>query len=268
MGRRPQDGRVEHSRQADVAGELGLARDLGPGVRARDRLPGYGVGGPGLDGGLAVRTDLDAPAADELGVGRPAGRFLGDADGAVPGLQGLFGRPQPGRGQLDQDAAGLGRRLAQGRPEVLGAARAERARVVRAEVRVAHDHVHGLERDVELLGQHHGQGGHDALAHLDLAGEAGHPAVRADREVGVEVLGIASVGAAGAADLGLEAVPDGEEDDQAAAGELEEVPPLEGRAVRAVAEHRELIVPGSEGSIALHGRSPSSSYSGRPPGRP
>jgi hypothetical protein len=96
---------------------------------------------------------------------------------------------------------------------------------VGTESRVAHDHVHRLERDVELLGQHHGQRGDDALAHLDLTGETGHPAVRADLEIGVGVVGVA---AAPRALLQGQAVADREEDDEAAAGQFEEFAALEG----------------------------------------
>ena len=266
VGRRPEDRGVEHAGQPDVAGESGLARDLGPGVGAQRRLAGDAVLGVVLDGGLVLQADLDLAPADELGVRRLFGRVLRVVDGAVLGEEGVLGDAEARGGQLEEDAAGFGRRLPQGRPEVLGAARAEGARVVGAEVRVAHDHVHRVERDVELLGQHHGQRGDDALAHLDLAGEAGDAAVGTDLEIGVGVVGVAAVGAARSADLGVGAVAGREEDDEAAAGELEELAALEGRP--GIGAHRVFVVAGFEGLIALHGRPPSSSSFGRPRGRP
>ncbi len=190
--------------------------------------------GDGLDRRLLLQADLDLFAADEVGVGRFFRRRLEDVDGAVLGREGVFRRPELGRGQTDEDAAGFGRGLAQSRPEILDAARPECAAVVRTDGRVAHDHVDGGERHVELFGQHHLEGRERALAQFDLAGEAGHAAVGADLEVGVGVVGIALALALAAlsALLSVQAVAGREEDDEAAAGELEEVAALEGHLVR------------------------------------
>ena len=77
--------------------------------------------------------------------------------------------------------------------------------------------------DIDLVGQHLGQRRDDALALLDLAGEAGDAAVGADPEKGVEIVG--KIAASTAAALGLKhgAVAEAEENDDPAAEGLEKI---------------------------------------------
>ena len=55
VGRRPQDLRVEHAGQADVARVLGLAGDFFPAIPAQQRLPEILNSETSLRDGLAVR---------------------------------------------------------------------------------------------------------------------------------------------------------------------------------------------------------------------
>ena len=82
-----------------------------------------------------------------------------------------------------------------------------------------------LEGDVEFFGEHLSQGGRVRLAHLDLAGIARDAAVLADLQVGVEVGGILALPAPFLPER--EDVLDAKEDEDAAAGELHELAPIQ-----------------------------------------
>ena len=106
VGRRPEDLGVEHAGQPDVAGVLGLARDLVQGVPRGRRLAHDLELGRRLQGGLLRR-----PPGDRLAPG-PARRrstfvlgLVAVEDRAVPGLEPLLG-----------NAELLGGQLASGRP--------------------------------------------------------------------------------------------------------------------------------------------------------
>ena len=73
-------------------------------------------------------------------------------------------------------------RRAQHRSKCARGERPPRPRVPRAPVGVAQDHLHRVQGHAQLVGGHLGLGGHDPLAHLDLPGEEGHPAVGATEE--------------------------------------------------------------------------------------
>ena len=269
MGGGPDDRGVKHAGDSDVARELGLAGDFCAGVGSQGWLARDRVRGDGLDRRLLFEADFDLLAADEVGVSHFPRRRGEDEDRAVLRGQRIFGRPEPGRGQANEDAARFGRGLAQSRPEILDAPRPERAGVIGAEGRIAHDHVDRGERHVELLGQHHLERREGALAHLDLAGETGHAVIGADLEVGVGVVGITL--AALSALLTVQAVADRENDEETSAGELEELATLEGSLVAMAVGpgHRVFVVLDAGLDLnGLHGPSPSSSWPGRPAGRP
>ena len=102
--------------------------------------------------------------------------------------------------------------------------RTERAHVPGTALGVAHDDVHGLQRRLQFFGQHLRQGGNRPLAHLDLAGETGHPAILADPQEGIEVGRQAPPPALAAALLRQRPIAQRDKDEDAAAQAFEETP--------------------------------------------
>ena len=94
--------------------------------------------------------------------------------------------------QLDEHSPGLGSGLSQGRTEILGATGSERPAVIGTEIGVSHDHVNAIQGHIQLLCQHLGQRGVDALSHLDFAGKTGNAAVLSDPKIGIEIFGISA----------------------------------------------------------------------------
>ena len=140
-------------------------------------------------------------------------------------LQPVRGDAQPFGGERRQYQPCLGGGGTQRRAEHAGREGAEGAHVPRAAVGVAQHHVDGGEVDAEFLGHHLRLGRHDALAHLDLAGEDRDAAVPADHEVGVEVLRIEAPGLVRQQGRGVEA----DQHDDAAPEELQEGTAVEAR---------------------------------------
>ncbi len=132
------------------------------------------------------------------------------------------GHPELLRREAREDASPLGRRGAQRRAEHAGGERAESPHVPRAAVGVAHHHVDRRERHAELVGRHLGLRSHDALAHLDLAGEDGDAPVGADQQIGVQIFGI-DLSPLRKELFGTES----DEDRDAAADQAEERPPVD-----------------------------------------
>ncbi len=93
------------------------------------------------------------------------------------------------RRHLQEHAPGLGRRLSHGDAEEPGAERTEGTIVERTEIGVAHHHVDRLQFHLELLGEHLGKRGDDALAHFDFPREQLDPAVCLDAQEGIEIVG-------------------------------------------------------------------------------
>jgi hypothetical protein len=226
VGGRPQDLCMQHAGQLDVAGELGLAGDLLPGVPAGERFADEFELRRFLDDGSG-HVPLDPLPLGQRRVGHPALRIGLHEDGAIGRGQPLHRFLELLRGQLQQHPPPFRAGGPQRRSEEPRGHGAERAHVPRAEVGVAHDHVDALQRDVQLVGQFLGQGGDGALAHLDLAGEAGDPAVLADPQEGVEVGGQLRPGGPSGGLLPQEdIVPEGHRHQDPAAG-FEEVAPVQ-----------------------------------------
>ena len=229
VGRRAQDARVQRAGRHDVAGVLRLAGDLLHRVAARRRRAHDREVRDLLERRPAVETPLDARARGQLAVAH-ALRAIGPGhDHAVAPLEVAGGHLQPLGGHLHQDCPRLGGGRAQHGAELPDAQRPERAHVPRTQVGVAHDDVHGHQRDVQLLGGELGQRRHRALPHLDLADEARDTAVGTDVQVGVQVGGIA-LAARGKPGWLLPADKrlDREDHEQARRGQLQEAAPVDG----------------------------------------
>ena len=80
-------------------------------------------------------------------------------------------------------------RLVTGQENVAERLRTERILLFRLVVSVADAAHTSLSNQFQFVSEHLRQRGHDALAHLDLAGEASDHAVPADAQEGVEVRG-------------------------------------------------------------------------------
>ena len=224
VGGRTQETGVEGAGREEVRRVAGGARHLRSPVLAGRVLADQGELGDGLRFHV-LEVPLDAPTLHQLAVGHVPGGIPRHGDQSLPHLQASHGDTELFGGQVDQDRPGLGRRAPQDRAELPDAQGAPGSAVPGTEVRVAHEHVHPLQGDIQFLRRQHGQGGHGALAHLDLAHEAAHPAVRADLQVGVEVLGI--TGPLGHL-LGLLEGGQREADEEAhCPGGLEEVPAVD-----------------------------------------
>ena len=190
VGRRTEDAGVEEALGPHVSGVMRGAGDLLPAIEPARRLSHHLELGHRAEHRLLVDQAGDLLALGELGVGHLAVRAPLDGDDAVLDDQIGFRGAQLRRRQVEQDGAPLGRGGAEGRPEHAGGERAEGPHVPRTEIGIAEHHVDRFERHAELFGGHLGLRGEDPLAHLDLAGEDGDAAVRADPQIGVEILGI------------------------------------------------------------------------------
>jgi len=221
---RPQDLGVEHPLQPDVAGEHRPARHLLPRVAAGERFA-HELELRRLLDRHAGHVPLDPPALGQFGVRDAARRLGGDGDDAIGRHQLLDRSAQALGGQIQEHPPGLGAGGPKRRAEDARGQGAEGAGVPRAEVGVAHDHVDGVERHVQLVGDLLRQRGDGALAHLDLPGEAGDAAVGLDVEVGVEVGGGALPARGETGGLLQRLGGFGEEEDEQAGG-LEELPAI------------------------------------------
>ena len=220
VGGRPEEPGVEHARQADVAGVLGLAGDLLASVPVQERLVYH------LERrGVLHRRLLLGPPCDRLALGQVGVRdflvlvLLVEHDAVLDG-QTFLRRLELLGGQLDQDLAGLCSGRPQGRAEEADGHGTECPHIPGTLRRIAHHHVDHVRADVHLIGEHLGQRRDGSLALLDFAGEAGDAAIGPDPKIGIEILGVASAAALGLEDRGI---ADAEEDDDPAAEGLEEV---------------------------------------------
>ena len=195
-------------------------------VLARRRLADETEGGHRLHGHL-LQMALDPPPLDELPVAHLRLGIADHRDDPILHLQTFCGhRPCLAR-HLEQHGAGFGRGATQDGAELPDAQGTEGAHVPGTEVRIAHDHVHPVQRHVQFLGEEHGQGRHGPLAQLHLAHQAGDAVIGTDPEVGVEVLGIARPGGGPFRLLRLEGTFEREPEHQAhGAGGQEEVAAL------------------------------------------
>ena len=219
--RRPENPRVEHSGKSEVAGVLGFPGDLFEGILAAGRFADDGERRHGLYRHF-LEMAFDALALNQLRVGDALVRRQGVGDYAGLHLQPLGRCLELLGGHLEKDRPGFGSGRAHDGAQIPDAHGAERAHVVGAEVSVAHHHVHGVEGDVQLLGEELCQCGHGPLAQFHLADETGDPALGADAKVGVEIGGTGL--AAGQPGRLLEGVQiDPEEYEQARAGHGEEI---------------------------------------------
>jgi hypothetical protein len=187
MGGRTDDSGVQRARGHDVARILRRPRHLGECVTPRRRRPDHREVGHTLERGLALEPALDPLAGGQLGVGHVLAGVRAGHDDAVLHLEVGDVHLQPLRGHLGQHGARLGGGRAQHGSERPDAERAERPAVERAEIGVAQDHVHAVERHVQLFRRELRQRCDDPLPHLDLADQDGHAPVRADVQERVEV---------------------------------------------------------------------------------
>ena len=190
MRGRAQDARVEHPREADVGRILRAAGHLFRRIEPLRRAAHHAEFGGGAQNGFLAHDTRDLRALRKFAVADPACRLSGDGDHAVRHDEIAFRHAEFFRGQPQQHRARFRGRGAQRRPEHARGQRAEGPHVPGTLVGVAHDHVYRLERDAQLLGRHLRLRGHHALAHLDFAGKHGDPAICADQQIGVEILGV------------------------------------------------------------------------------
>ena len=223
--RRAEDLRVEHSRQADVPGVLGLARHLRPRVAALLRLPHQPKLGDGFRDRLPVQFAQDLLPLGELAERDPGLSIGGEEDHPVLDPERVWRRLELLRGKRQQNHPGFRRRSPEGRTEEPGRHGAVGPVVEWTEGRVSHEHVDRIQGHGELVGRHLRQRRDDSLPHLDLPGVDRDPAVAGDPEIRVEVGRIAQC-----AGFLPEEIRDvrRKEDDDAPAEELDEVPAIQG----------------------------------------
>ena len=87
MGRRPQDARVQHAGQLDVAREARRAGDLLPRIQPQRRAAHDLESGRRAQHGAPIDHLGDPRPAGEVGVGHEARRLAGHRHPAVRGLQ-------------------------------------------------------------------------------------------------------------------------------------------------------------------------------------
>ncbi len=183
--RRTQNGRVQQPGQHHVAGVFRPSGHLVQPVLAPRRRADH------LESRRLHRhirqVPLDAPALHQLRIGDRVRCVARIANRPRLRAQPLHRHVQPLRRHREQHRLGLRSRPPHRRPEQRRAHGSERAHVVRAQVGIAQHHVDAFERHVQFLGQRHRQFRHRALSQFHLAGQAGHPAVRADLQIGVQV---------------------------------------------------------------------------------
>ena len=243
MGGRSENLRVEHARHAHVRGVFRLAGHLVAAVGTEQRFADKGELRDGLQHRLLSHAALDPLALGQLGIRHPFAAVRLGHDRAVQRHQISRGGLQSLGRQLHEHRAGLRGRRPQRRTEKARAHRAESPHVPWAEVGIAHHHVDAVQRHAELVGEHLGQRGDDALAHLDLAGEARDAAVLADPEKGVQVggqpLAEAATAATPAAAFALRenlCLAERHEDEDPASHDLEKLPAVRGEVIGNVRE--------------------------------
>ncbi len=191
---------MRHAGHLHVGAEIFRAEDLRRHVFAFDRLADDLVLARLLRLRLAgrieriapllvpVELDVEIAPADQLGVARLLVAVERGVDDAVHDDE-LIGRRAELLGRhLDQHAARFRRRHAHLLAAELDAGGAGRAALVHRGRGVAHEHRHGLERNVELFGHHLADGDEQAVAHVHLAEERRDRAVGIDRDVGGELV--------------------------------------------------------------------------------
>ena len=199
--RRADHAAMHHARHLHVGAKVFLRKHLGRDVFALDRLADDFVlarffrlrlaGSVERVAVLLVPVELDVEilAADQLRIGNALGLVVGGADHAIIDRKFLGRhRQQPGR-HLDQHAARFRRRHAHLLAAVLNAGGAGGAALVHRRAGVAHDHLDGLERNVEFLRHDLADGDVQPVPHIHLAEESRYAAVGIDRDVGRQLIG-------------------------------------------------------------------------------
>ena len=170
---------------------------------------------------------LDALALHELCVRHAPAGIAGVAHDAGLRAQSVDGDLQFLGGEREEDGARLGDGAAQHGAELADVQRTERPDVPGADFRVGHDHVDGVEIDIELFCDELRERGLRTLSQLDLADEARGAPVRTYTQVGVEIRRVARAAGKPAGFLGDQSVDPEENDETGAAGKGHELAPAE-----------------------------------------
>ena len=178
---------IEHSREAEVARILCPARHLVARISAEERFSDDRELRRRLQVWFHRQAALDPFSPGQLPVGDFPRRIAGIDDHALLHDQLRHGNLQGLGSHLQQRAPGLRRGLAEHRAEEGRGHGSPGALIERAEFGVSHDDADIIQGDIEVLGEHLGQRGDRPLAHFNLPGEAGHMAVLADMEEGIEI---------------------------------------------------------------------------------
>ena len=198
--RRANHAGVKHAGDGDIGHELlgakHLARHVAPRHRLAHDLVFRGRLGLGLAldihlvAGLLVPLDLgvEGLAADQLGVTDALGGIVERGDHAIADAQPFRGQTELCGGHAEQDAARLGRGVAQRLGAGLDAQGTRRTALVQRGRGVARDHADLVDRDVEFIGHDLGDGDFQALAQVDLAVEGADAAIARDRDPRIELL--------------------------------------------------------------------------------
>ena len=195
--RRPDDPRVEHAFHAHVGDEPVGAVNLPGDVAAREGLAHH----PVLLRRLGLRLDLDVHrvpdllvplhgvmkilAADQLAVGNFPSVLRKNDSLFNPQLLGWH--TEALRTAFQQKAPRFRRGAAQQSPAIRYASAARGATLVARGAGVAHQHVHLVAGDIELVGHDLRDRDLEALPHVHLAEEGLHAAVGQHRHPGIEL---------------------------------------------------------------------------------
>ncbi len=138
---------------------------------------------------VPVEMDVEVTPADELGVAHLLGGIAHRMDNTVGDRQ-LIGRHVELVGRHgDQHAPRFGCGHAHLPAALLQTGRAGRAALIDAGCGVAHEHLDGLERHIELFGDDLPDGGEQSLSHIHLAEIGGNGAVAVDGDVRRQLVG-------------------------------------------------------------------------------
>jgi hypothetical protein len=198
----PDHAGVQHAGQPHVRRHLQGAehfpRQIAARRRSADDLEGLRIFELGLPSHCKAEPELAVPlyrgieitTADQVRIGDAPlciGRVMNHA---VVDRQPLGRNAEGLGGHADHQAARFRRHLTQIHAGPRNAGRGAGAAHVDRAPGVAHDEVHALQRHVEFLGHHLGDGGAQPLSAVDLAVVGGDGAVLFDRNIGIEPIGL------------------------------------------------------------------------------